>query len=131
MEPRLAQISWIEGLSDEDIAFLKRFVLASGSLKDLAAAYEVSYPTIRLRLDRLVEKVQLLDRKPNATPFERTTLSLYADGKIDAATMKVLLAAHYRDVQHAGAKDENGKPVRDVGIPRSDNSGRSRGSSSA
>ena len=45
--------SWLAKLSDEDVSFIKRFVLASGSLKDLAKAYDISYPTVRLRLDRL------------------------------------------------------------------------------
>ncbi|MSQ94547.1 MAG: DUF2089 family protein [Gemmataceae bacterium] len=47
---------WIDLLEDEDVAFLKRFVLASGSLKELAEAYGLSYPTVRLRLDRLIAK---------------------------------------------------------------------------
>ena len=50
--------SWLEHLEDEDLAFIKRFVLFSGSLKDLADAYNVSYPTLRLRLDRLIEKIK-------------------------------------------------------------------------
>ena len=94
MYPRPPEDRWIDGLSDEDVAFLRRFVLASGSLKDVAAAYGVSYPTIRLRLDRLMNKVHLLDRHRAAGPFERTLLTLYADGKVDAATMKALKAAH-------------------------------------
>ena len=44
---------WMEALEDEDVAFIRRFVLASGSLKEMAAQYGVSYPTVRLRLDRL------------------------------------------------------------------------------
>lgn len=99
MFPRPAQHIWLDGLSEEDLAFLKRFVLACGSLKDLAAAYGVSYPTIRLRLDRLVEKVRLLDRNKSADTFERLLLSAYADGKLDAATMKSLLAAHQRELR--------------------------------
>ena len=52
---------WIEGLEDEDIQFVKRFVLSSGSLKDLASQYGVTYPTIRLRLDRLIQKIKIWD----------------------------------------------------------------------
>ena len=40
---------WMNFLEDEDLAFVKRFILFSGSLKDLADAYNVSYPTLRLR----------------------------------------------------------------------------------
>ena len=45
---------WIDELSDEDLAFLRRFLLASGTLKQLAEDYGISYPTVRLRLDRLI-----------------------------------------------------------------------------
>ena len=89
-------------LSDEDLSFLKRFVLASGSLKDLAAAYGVSYPTIRLRMDRLIEKVRLLDRKKTASRFEKLLLTQYADGKLDESTMRTLLAAHEQEVAEGG-----------------------------
>ena len=33
---------WMEVLEDEDVAFIRRFVLASGSLKEMAAQYGVS-----------------------------------------------------------------------------------------
>ncbi|MCG9844036.1 DUF2089 domain-containing protein, partial [Staphylococcus argenteus] len=34
-------------------------MLSSGSLKQLSEEYRVSYPTIRLRLDRLIEKIKI------------------------------------------------------------------------
>ena len=46
---------WMQGLSDADLNFIKRFVLCSGSIKDMSEAYGVSYPTMRGRLDRLIE----------------------------------------------------------------------------
>lgn len=85
---------WIDLLAEEDVAFLKRFVLASGSLKELAQAYGVSYPTIRLRLDRLIEKVKVLDDQEIPSAFERTLRAHFAEGKLDMQTLKVLLAAH-------------------------------------
>ena len=39
---------WILALEPEDAAFLKNFVLKSGSLKEIARLYEVSYPTVGL-----------------------------------------------------------------------------------
>lgn len=47
---------WMSNLDDEDMTFIKRFLLASGSMKEVAAQYGVSYPTVRLRLDRLIQK---------------------------------------------------------------------------
>ena len=51
--------NWILSLDNEDIEFIKNFILKSGSLKEIAKLYEVSYPTVRLRLDRLIEKIKL------------------------------------------------------------------------
>ena len=45
-------------LSPEDQEFVVQFVLASGSLKKIAEVYGVSYPTVRSRLDRLIERLQ-------------------------------------------------------------------------
>jgi hypothetical protein len=90
--------AWTEGVSDEDLMFVKRFLLASGSLKDLAAAYGISYPTVRLRLDRLIQKIELLDDHRPAGPFERRLRALYADGRLDLETLKTLLAAHEQEL---------------------------------
>ncbi len=85
---------WPDFLSDEDMAFIKRFVLASGSLKEMARVYGISYPTVRLRLDRLIEKIKLLDSQEIKSPFERVVRASYAEGKIDMETMKTLLAVY-------------------------------------
>ena len=85
--------SWLDRLSDEDASFLKRFLLASGSLKQLASDYGISYPTVRLRLDRLIEKVKVLDSDAIFSDFERMLRARYAEGKIDMPTLKERLAA--------------------------------------
>ena len=91
--------TWTDDLSEEDLAFLKRFLLASGTLKDLAARYGVSYPTIRLRLDRLIQKVELLDADADAPPFDRRLRALYADGRIDEVALSELLEAYHAEEQ--------------------------------
>ena len=53
---------WIYNLSDEDITFIKNFVMSSGSLKEVAKLYHITYPTVRLRLDRLIQKMQMNDQ---------------------------------------------------------------------
>lgn len=88
------QHAWIEALSDEDRAFVKRLVLASGSLKEVAASYGISYPTVRLRLDRLIAKITVLDSQEITSEFERLVRVLYAEGKIDMDTLNRLLAVH-------------------------------------
>jgi hypothetical protein len=92
--------TWIDFLAEEDLAFVKRFVLASGSLKELAAAYGVTYPTIRLRLDRLIGKIKVVDEYQAMSDFERLARSQYAEGKIDVHTLKLLLAAHRVEMEN-------------------------------
>ena len=82
---------WIAGLSDEDFQFIKRLLLASGSLKDLAQQYEISYPTLRLRLNRLIEKVRILDSDKPKTDFHKTVRVMVAEGKLDITTAKKLI----------------------------------------
>ena len=86
--------NWLDSLEEEDLAFVKRFILCSGSLKDLAGAYEVSYPTLRLRLDRLIEKIKILDNQKIEDRYERLLRAQFADGKLDASTFKRLLSAY-------------------------------------
>src|SRR6476660_6514920 len=85
---------WIDVLDEEDLAFIKRFVLFSGSLKDLAQAYEVSYPTLRLRLDRLIQKIKILDDLRVEDGYERLLRAQFADGKLEASTFKRLLSTY-------------------------------------
>ena len=91
--------SWLAGLSDADVSFVKRFVLASGSLKELAKAYGITYPTVRIRLDRLIEKIKVLDSQEIVSEFERTLRARYAEGKLDMETLKALLAAHQDELE--------------------------------
>lgn len=89
---------WADALDDEDFQFLRRLVLASGSLKEVAAGYGISYPTVRARLDRLIAKVQAADAAAGLDPFERKLRVLVADGKLTGALARELLAA-YRAAQ--------------------------------
>jgi hypothetical protein len=96
---RRTENRYVDLLDDEDLAFIKRFVLASGSLKDLAAAYGISYPTIRLRLDRLIEKIKVLENQEITSEFERLLRTMYADGRIDMETLKRILKAHRDEIR--------------------------------
>ena len=84
-------------MSEEDLLFIKRFILASGSLKDTAGAYGVSYPTVRLRLDRLIAKIEVADSQEVRGPFERVLRAQHAEGKLDMATLKALLEAYRQE----------------------------------
>src|SRR3954470_23985398 len=86
--------AWLAALDSSDVQFIKRFVLASGSLKEIATIYGVSYPTVRARLDRLIEKIKLADDPKITDPFQRKLRLLMADGQISAELAKQLLAVH-------------------------------------
>lgn len=88
------QPAWFVHLEEEHQQFIKRLVLASGSLKELAAHYDVSYPTIRLRLDRLIERINMLDEIPSQDGFQARVRLLVADGEIPARLGKELMQLH-------------------------------------
>jgi len=90
---------WVRAMSTEDLSFIKRFILASGSLKALAAEYGISYPTVRLRLDRLIERIRIHDDEQIQSDFERHLRVLVAEGQLDTTIMRALLRAHRREIQ--------------------------------
>ena len=98
-------LNWTEMLDDEDLAFVRRFVLGSGSLKAIASEYGVSYPTVRLRLDRLIAKITILESQEITSEFERIARAKHADGKIDIVTLKDLIAAHRREQENGDEMD--------------------------
>jgi len=65
----------------------------------VAAEYGVSSPTIRLRLDRLIARIEVADEHRNASAFERLARSRYVEGKLDFDTLKDLLEAHRRETE--------------------------------
>lgn len=89
---------WAKGLNDEDWQFIKRLLLASGSLKDIAKQYGISYPTVRARLDKLIEKVQILDSKAPRSKFHKTVQLLVAEGRLDIMVARKLLREFKKEV---------------------------------
>ena len=87
---------WILQLEEEDLAFIKKFVLASGSLKEMAGVYGVSYPTVRLRLDKLVQKIKMSEQK-ESEPYVKLIKNLAMDDKLDFETAKLLITAYRKE----------------------------------
>ena len=85
----------IENLDDAEIDFIKRFILESGSLKEMAAIYGVSYPTVRLRLDRLIEKIKLSDKEDLS--YVSLIKSMTIDGKITLDAAKILIEEYKKE----------------------------------
>ena len=87
---------WMLALEEEDAAFLKNFLMKSGSLKDIAKLYGVSYPTVRLRLDKLVQKVSLSEQKEEE-PFLAFIKGLAVDARIDLETAKMIMEKYKKE----------------------------------
>lgn len=84
---------WMTNLDDEDVSFIKKFLLASGSLKEIANQYEVTYPTVRLRLDRLIQKIKISD-DVESEPYVSLIKRLAVNEKLDFETAKVLIGEY-------------------------------------
>lgn len=82
--------NWILKLELEEIEFIKKLILFSGSLKDLAKDYNVTYPTIRIRVDKIIEKVKANDNR-EIDPYIEKIKTLALNDKIDYETAKILI----------------------------------------
>ena len=84
---------WMMNLDDEDVSFIKKFLLASGSLKEIAQQYAVTYPTVRLRLDKLIQKIQISEDSANE-PYISLIKRLAVNDKVDFETAKLLISEY-------------------------------------
>ena len=84
---------WMLNLEDEDVTFIKKFLLASGSLKEMATQYDVTYPTVRLRLDKLIQKIKISEDTANE-PYVALVKRLAVNDKIDFDTAKILISEY-------------------------------------
>lgn len=91
------EAAWLSDLDAEDINFIKKFILASGSLKEIAEIYGVSYPTVRLRLDRLIQKIKMSEHAEE-DPFIGLLKRLAVDEKVDLDVAKTIITA-YRETK--------------------------------
>jgi len=84
---------WLAHLEEEDVNFIKKFLLASGSLKEIAREYKVTYPTVRLRLDRLIQKIKINEQMSEA-PYISLIKQLAVKEKLDFDTAKILITEY-------------------------------------
>ena len=97
---------WMAGLEDEDLVFIKKFVLASGSLKEMAGEYGVTYPTVRLRLDRLIQKIKLSEAGAE-DPYVALVKRLAVNEKLDFDTAKILINAYKKREKASEGRQQN------------------------
>lgn len=95
---------WMKNLDDEDMIFIKRFLLASGSLKEVAKLYGVTYPTVRVRLNKLIDKIKLAEDKTDNDEFVELIKRYVIDEDIEFDVAKNLIT-EYKKIK---GKSKNG-----------------------
>ena len=66
----------------EDQVFVSEFVRSHDSIKDLEKAFGISYPTVKNRLNRIIDQLQLVEVA--ASPVGDDALGLLERGEISA-----------------------------------------------
>ena len=89
---------WMINLEDEDVKFIKNFILSSGSLKEIANEYGVTYPTVRLRLDRLIQSIEMSESREQ-DHYVSLVKRLAINDKIDFETAKILISEYRKEVE--------------------------------
>jgi len=88
---------WLIGLDSDQLDFLLTFVRCRGVIRDIEAILGVSYPTVRSRIDQLVDAVEqrLEESQSSATPLDSriAILNRLASGEISPERAMALLDA--------------------------------------
>lgn len=112
MQPKLAMMKResradypLARLEEEDRDFIVQFVMTSGSLKEMAELYQVSYPTIRIVLDRVIGNLKNAMDGVAIDPMTTLLADLVERGEVKVAVAKSIRAVHRE------ALDARGKGV--------------------
>ena len=81
---------WLLSLDKESVEFIRKFILNSGSLKNMAEIYDVSYPTVRTKLDMLIKKIEL-NSKEDDVAFVNLIKNLVIDERLSLDTAKLII----------------------------------------
>jgi hypothetical protein len=66
----------------EDQVFVSEFVRSHGSIKDMEKAFGISYPTVKNRLNRIIDQLQLVEAAD--PPAREEVFDLLERGEISA-----------------------------------------------
>ena len=76
-------------LSPEQQKFIEMFVLTSGSLKEMARILDISYPTVRNRLDRVIDAVKQAIQEESGA--RNALIDAVAEGRLSAGEAAEIL----------------------------------------
>jgi hypothetical protein len=93
-------------LEEDDLDFVVHFVLASGSLKEMAELYDVSYPTIRASLDRVIAELRKRTRGGGRDEMTELLAGMVERGELRPATAKSIRALHRNVVERANGGED-------------------------
>src|SRR5690625_3742847 len=88
--------NWILSLEKEDLEVIIKFMLHSGSLKEVAKIYDVSYPTVRIKLDGVIEKIKLHEEVENED-FIQFIKQLSIDDRIELEEAKLIIEKYKKE----------------------------------
>lgn len=91
-------------MSEADLELILRMVLASGSLKMLAQSYGVSYPTIRSRLNGVIDRLKATMAGQPQDPMARILADLVAKGEMTPAAAQVALESHHKECERINGR---------------------------
>jgi hypothetical protein len=81
--PPLARLNW------EDQIFVTAFIRSHGSIKDMEELFGISYPTVKNRLNRIVQQLEFVDINPPASKSEALEQLDHGEINVSAALKKL------------------------------------------
>lgn len=93
-------MDWFLNLDAETQLFIKNFMVSSGSLKRLAEIYGVSYPTVRLRLNQVIYRIEMLDEQ-NTPSFEIKIMKMVDDNRLTLETAKEIIEDYKKELDES------------------------------
>lgn len=89
-------------LPREDLDLITELVLRSGSLKDLGAAYGVSYPTIRGRVDKVIVRLRAAVEGRQPDPVSEVLAGLVERGELTVSGARAIREVVRKSVPETG-----------------------------
>ncbi|MBJ8071553.1 DUF2089 family protein [Bacillus cereus] len=75
---------------------MRKFILNYGSLKNMSNLYDVSYPTVRAKLDRLIQKIEV-HSKEDDVEFVNMIKGFVIDERISLDVAKIIIEKYKKE----------------------------------
>lgn len=89
-------MDWFLKLEHEDQEFVRQLVKASGSLKELAKIYQVSYPTVRVRLNKIIQQIDLIEQQGKSS-FETKIMEMVINDELPLNLAKKIIVDYQEE----------------------------------